>query len=128
MNSVRGLKFYRCKKCGNLIGMVHNSGIAVHCCGEPMEGLIPCSTDASREKHLPVITVSGTLVTVSVGEVTHPMMPEHYIQWIYLQTDKGGQRRCLAPGDTPSVAFALTDGEAVVAAYAYCNLHGLWYR
>lgn len=123
-----GLKFYRCNKCGNLIGMVHNSGVAVYCCGEAMEGLIPSSTDASREKHLPVITVSQNLVTVTVGEVLHPMMAEHYIQWIYLQTDKGDQRRCLAPGDRPCATFALMNGESVIAAYAYCNLHGLWFR
>lgn len=118
-------RFFICKHCGNLVGMIHNSGVPIICCGEPMSELIPGSVDASLEKHVPVVTVEGNTVTVAIGSVAHPMTEEHYIQWVYLQTTAGGQRKCFSPGDAPTVTFALTEGEPV-AAFAYCNLHGLW--
>ncbi len=120
-----GIRFYICKHCGNLIGMIHSSGVPIICCGEPMSELIPGSVDASKEKHVPVISVSGNTVTVNIGAVPHPMTEEHLIQWVYLQTEHGGQRKCLNPGDEPKVTFVL-DGDKPLAAYAYCNLHGLW--
>ena len=120
-----GTRFFYCKHCGNIIGMIHNSGVPVVCCGEKMEELIPGTVDAAKEKHVPVITKKCSKVTVAVGEVEHPMEEKHYIQWIYLQTEKGGQRKCLKPGDAPVAVFSLTDDKAI-AAYAYCNLHGLW--
>ena len=118
-------KFYVCEHCGNLIGMIHDSGVPMMCCGKKMTRLEAGVVEASQEKHVPVITVDGNLVTVSVGEVEHPMIPEHSILWVYLKTDKGGQRKCLEVGKAPVVTFALTD-EKPLAAYAYCNLHGLW--
>ena len=119
-------RFYICKHCGNIVGMIHNSGVPVICCGEPMAELIPGSVDASQEKHVPVLSAEGDLVTVSIGSVPHPMAEEHFIQWVYLETTSGGQRKCLNPGDAPEVTFALCPGDQAVAAYAYCNLHGLW--
>ncbi len=118
-------RFFICKHCGNIIGMIHSSGVPVVCCGENMSELIPGTVDASREKHVPVVTVDGNIVTVEVGSVPHPMLEEHYIQWVYLQTEKGGQRKCLKPGEAPKVTFAL-DGDKPLAAFEYCNLHGLW--
>ena len=120
-----GNRFYVCKHCGNLVGMLHSSGVPMICCGEPMQELVPGSVDASHEKHVPVSSVDGDTVTVLVGSAAHPMAEEHFIQWIYLQTEHGGQRKCLQPGDAPKAAFALS-GDKAVAAYAYCNLHGLW--
>jgi len=122
MNEV---KFYVCKHCGNLVGMIHNSGVPIICCGEPMTELVPGSVDASKEKHVPVVKVDGDLVTVEVGSAPHPMIEQHFIQWIYLQTEKGGQRKALLPGEAPKATFAVVDDKPV-AAYAYCNLHGLW--
>ena len=119
-------KFYICRRCGNLIGVIQDSGVPVVCCGEKMEALVPNTVDASGEKHLPVIAVEGNLVKVTVGSVDHPMTPDHYIQWIYLETEKGGQRKVLQPDEAPNVSFCLSDDDKVVAAYAYCNLHGLW--
>ena len=119
------IRFLICKKCGNLVGMIHDSGIPIICCGEEMSELIPGSIDASLEKHVPVIKINGNEVTVEIGSDAHPMMPEHYIQWVYLQTAKGGQRKCLQPGDAPKTVFNLIDDKPV-AAYAYCNIHGLW--
>ena len=118
-------KFYICKHCGNIIGMIHNSGVPIVCCGENMTELVANTTEASTEKHLPVVTVDGSTVTVKVGSVAHPMTEEHLIQWIYLETDKGGHRICLKPGQAPQAIYCLKD-EKAVAVYEYCNLHGLW--
>ncbi len=120
-------KFFRCKHCGNLIGMIHDSGAPITCCGEHMQELVANSTDAATEKHVPVVTVDGDTVHVTVGSVEHPMTEAHYIQWIYLKTEKGGQRQCLTPSDKPQASFKLIDDKPV-AVYEYCNLHGLWVK
>ncbi len=119
-------KFYICKHCGNIYAQVKDSGVKVMCCGEPMSEIIPGEKEASLEKHIPVFTVNENNVEVVVGSVEHPMQPEHYIEWVSLQTKEGNQRKALKPGDAPKVSFSLTDGDEVVAVYAYCNLHGLW--
>ena len=119
-------KFYVCEKCGNLVGMIHASGVSMVCCGQKMTPLVAGTTDASVEKHVPTALVSGDTVTVKVGSGTHPQSPEHYIAWIYLETNRGGQRVALAKDGEPAATFKLADGETPVAVYAYCNLHGLW--
>lgn len=119
-------KFYVCKHCGNIIAVVKESGVPVMCCGQKMTEIVPGSVDAAAEKHVPVWTVEGNTVKVKVGEVAHPMLPEHYIEWVSLQSKCGNQRKQLRPGDAPEVSFALTDGDEVEAVYAYCNLHSLW--
>ena len=118
-------KFYICEKCGNLVGLIHESGAPLVCCGQKMTKLEAGVVEASREKHIPVVTVEGSSVKVVVGSVLHPMSEEHNISWVYLQTDKGGQRKNLAVGEEPVVTFSLAD-EKPIAVYAYCNLHGLW--
>lgn len=119
-------KFYICKHCGNIIAKVKDTGVPVICCGEPMSEIIPGTTDAAVEKHVPVWTVENGIVHVKVGSVEHPMLPEHYIEWISIQTKQGNQRKELHPGEKPEVCFALCEGDEVEAAYAYCNLHSLW--
>ena len=118
-------RFYVCEHCGNIVGLVNNAGVPLVCCGQKMKMLEPGTVEASEEKHLPVITVENGIVKVSIGSVAHPMTEEHSILWVYLQTDRGGQRKCLSVGDAPTVSFALCE-ETPVAVYAYCNLHGLW--
>ena len=120
------LKFFRCNHCGNIIVKIKDSSVPVVCCGENMQELVPGTTDAAVEKHLPVYEVNGSSVTVTVGSVSHPMMPEHFINWVCLQTNKGFQLKYLNPGEEPKAVFALSDGEKVEAVYEYCNLHGLW--
>lgn len=119
-------KFYICKDCGNIIGLINNAGVPLVCCGEEMVELIPNTTDAAVEKHLPVIKVEANLITVDIGSIPHPMTQEHHISWVYLQTKEGGQRKNLTPGDHPSLEFALTPTDQLEKVYAYCNLHGLW--
>ena len=120
------MKFYVCKHCGNIIQFSKESGVPVMCCGQKMEELVPGTTDGATEKHIPVITIDGNLVTVTVGSVEHPMVENHYIEWIVLETKKGSQKVKLSYTDTPKAEFLLTEGDAVIAAYEYCNLHGLW--
>ena len=118
--------FYRCNHCGNIVAFVKASGVPVVCCGEKMTEIIPGTVDASREKHIPVWSVEGNIVHVTVGSVEHPMLPEHYIEWISIETKQGNQRKELHPGEKPEACFALCEGDEVEAVYAYCNLHGLW--
>ena len=118
--------FYRCNHCGNIVAFVKASGVPVVCCGEKMTEIIPGTVDASREKHIPVWSVDGNIVHVTVGSVEHPMLPEHFIEWISIETKQGNQRKELRPGEKPEACFALCEGDEVEAVYAYCNLHGLW--
>ena len=104
---------------------IHNAGVPLVCCGEKMKELVPNTVEASGEKHLPVAELSGSRLTVIVGAVEHPMADVHYIQWIFVETENGGQIRYLNPGQAPNVGFEL-GSEKPVAVYAYCNLHGLW--
>ena len=121
------MKFYRCEICGKIVAMVNDcSSCPTKCCGEAMKELVPNTQDGAHEKHIPVFTVENGIVHVVVGEVEHPMLEAHYIQWIALQTNKGNQRKELKPGDKPVADFALLPGEEVVAVLEYCNLHGLY--
>jgi len=90
-----------------------------------MQELVPNTVDAAQEKHVPVYEINGRKLTVKVGSVEHPMVNEHYIQWIYVRTNNGGQRVCLNPGEAPMAVFDISEGEPV-EVYEYCNLHGLW--
>ena len=116
-------KFYICEHCGNLIGMIHDAGVPMMCCGQKMTKLEPGVVEASHEKHIPVVSVDGNIVTVTVGSVEHPMLEEHHISFIYVETENGGIRVDLK--DKPEAVIHLGDDKAV-AVYEYCNLHGLW--
>ena len=119
------MKFLKCRKCGVIVGVIQEPTEGDFCGGD-LEELIPNTSDGAGEKHVPVIEVDGTSVKVTVGEVEHPMLEAHSIQWIALETRQGMQRKPLAPGEAPAACFALAEGDEVVAAYEYCNLHGLW--
>lgn len=119
-------KFYKCAHCGSVVVKLNGAGPAPSCCGEPMQELIPGSVDAAVEKHVPVVAEKDGKVFVQVGSTIHPMLDNHYIEWIYLLTDKSGSFHFLKPGDEPKATFALLDDEVVLEVYAYCNLHGLW--
>lgn len=120
------MKFYKCSICGNLVEMIKESGAPMSCCGQNMTELIPGTSDGAAEKHVPVVKIDGNQICVTVGAVDHPMADVHYIEWIAIETEKGGQRKALKPGDAPKALFSLTEDDTLVAAYAYCNLHGLW--
>lgn len=120
-------KFYRCLECGNIVGLINEGGGQLVCCGKPMEELIPNTEEnVATEKHIPLVHEENGTVYVKVGEVLHPMLDNHYIQWIYLLTDQGGQRKVLKPGMKPEAVFHIAENEVVLEVVAYCNLHGLW--
>lgn len=119
------MRFFKCEHCGNIIAYVENKGVPVMCCGKKMTELVPNTTEAATEKHLPVITKNENgKVEIVVGSTLHPMLPEHFIGWVAIETKEGWQRKPLA--GEPKVSFSLTETDSLVAAYAYCNLHGLW--
>ena len=118
-------KFFICKHCGNLIGFIDSKGVPLTCCGEKMTELVPNTVEASAEKHLPVITSSGNSIIVQIGSVPHPMEDAHHLSFVYLETEQGGQRKCLQAGAEPKAEFCLVN-DTPVAVYAYCNQHGLW--
>ena len=120
------MKFFICGHCGNIVAAVKESGVPVLCCGQKMTEIIPGTADAASERHVPVYEVRDNTVYVTVGEVEHPMLPEHYIEWIAIETVSGNQRKELRPGEPPKACFALCDGDEVKAVWAYCNLHSLW--
>lgn len=105
--------------------MIKDTGVPVVCCGEKMEVLTANTQEASQEKHLPAVTIVGKEVKVKVGSAPHPMLEEHSILWVYLETEHGCQRKVLVPGEEPEATFTLNE-DIPVAVYAYCNIHGLW--
>ena len=120
------VKFYLCETCKNIITKIVDSKVPVVCCGKPMKELVPGAVDGALEKHVPAVTVDGKVIKVQIGEVIHPMVAEHYIQFIALETKNGFQIKQLKAGEEPKVEFVLADGDEAVAVYEYCNLHGLW--
>jgi len=119
-------KFYRVNDCGCVFGLIRDdSEKMTKCFGSEITELKPNCAEASGEKHLPVVSYEGDTVTVSIGSAMHPMEKEHHIEWVYLQTEKGGQRKSLESGENPTVTFILNN-DRPVAVFSYCNLHGLW--
>jgi len=148
--------FYRCEKCGNIVELIKSGGGTLTCCGQAMTKLQPNSTDAAKEKHVPVVTNEGGKIKVAVGSVAHPMTAEHFIEWIALATENKVEITYLKPGMEPKAEFVChtSDTEVIFAGendeivpncegspcnfvnrgksteeftvYAYCNLHGLW--
>jgi superoxide reductase len=120
-----GQKFFICKRCGNMAGLIKDEGVPMSCCGDEMTELVPNTVEASAEKHLPVATVSGDSLSVKIGAAPHPMEEAHHIAFVFVETERGGQRKRLKAGEPPSLAFSFS-GDKPVAVFAYCNLHGLW--
>lgn len=120
------MKFFKCRHCGKIIAIVNERNVPTICCGEPMSEMVPNTSDGAFEKHIPVYEVKDNVVTVTVGEVKHPMMENHYIEWIAIETNFGNQRKVLKPGEEPVAKFALLEGEKVIRVVEHCNLHGLY--
>ena len=117
-------KFFKCNRCGNIISFVKNTGAEVICCGEKMPALTPNTTDAAKEKHVPVAVRKENKLVVTVGSVPHPMTAEHQIEWIAVVDGQRTQRVALSGTDAPTAEFIVSG--APVTIYEYCNLHGLW--
>ena len=120
------VQFFICNHCGNIIAMIKDRGVPIKCCGENMQQITAGTSDGAKEKHIPVYHTKGETVTVSVGAAEHPMTPEHYIDWVCLETQKGFQIKKLSPDMSAKVSFCLTKDDKVSSVYAFCNLHSLW--
>ncbi len=118
------MKLYRCSICGNLVELIEDGGGTLVCCGEEMMELPVNSSEVTFEKHIPVIEKDGNKVTVKVGEITHPMLENHYIMWIAIIEGKHIQKKLLSPGEEPKAEFEVNSNN--FTAYAYCNVHGFY--
>lgn len=122
---MREIKYLYCPYCQNLLWVVDDKELPVMCCGEEMEVLKANTTDGAKEKHVPEVFESENQYMVKVGVEPHPMIDEHYIMWVAMETNRGLYYKFLKPGDLPEVVFE-KNGEKVIAFYEYCNVHGLW--
>lgn len=122
MTEVR--QVYKCEICGNMVEVIHKAGGSLVCCNKPMTLLVENTVDAAVEKHVPVIEKIEGGVIVKVGEVEHPMLEEHHIEWIEVHTANKLYRKWLKPGEKPEAIFKID--EEVLFAREYCNIHGLW--
>jgi superoxide reductase len=120
-------KFLTCPKCGLYVGVIHEGSCLPQCCGEEMQEVVAhTSGNEGTEKHVPLVHEEDGKVYVQVGSTLHPMDPDHYIDWVYLLTDQGAQRKTLHPGQKPEVVFLIAEDEVVLAVEAHCTKHGLW--
>jgi superoxide reductase len=117
---------FKCEVCGNIVGVLHAGVGELVCCGQPMKLMKENTTDASTEKHVPVIEKIAGGIKVKIGSVPHPMEEKHYIEWIEIIADGKAYRQYLAPGQAPETIFPVEAADIV--AREYCNLHGLWKR
>lgn len=118
------LEVYICEPCGNIVEVLHGGAGKMVCCGKPMKLLEENTVDAAKEKHVPVVEKTKDGVKVKVGSVPHPMLDEHYIEWIEVIADGKAYHQFLSPGNAPEATFCIDAAE--LTARAYCNLHGLW--
>lgn len=118
------LEVYKCEVCGNMIEVVHVGGGELVCCGQPMKLLKENTTDASTEKHVPVIEKTTDGIKVKVGSAPHPMEEKHWIEWIEVISDGKSCRQFLSPGEVPEAVFKISGTK--ITAREYCNIHGLW--
>lgn len=117
-------QIYKCEVCGNIVEVLHNGGGTLTCCGQPMKLIEENAVDATVEKHVPVIEEIDGGVLIKVGSTEHPMLSDHYIEWIEVHTKDNIYRKYLKPGENPEATFKLN--EKLVMVREYCNLHGLW--
>jgi len=123
MAKIRGI--YKCEICGNIVEVLHEGMGALVCCGEEMKLMEEKTEDASTEKHVPYIEKTSNGVLVKVGQnQDHPMMDEHFIEWIEIVADGVYYRKFLKPGDKPQTMFDIKADK--IEAREYCNVHGLW--
>ena len=53
------LEIYKCEVCGNIVEVLHGGAGELVCCGQPMKLFKENTTDAAKEKHVPVVEKSG---------------------------------------------------------------------
>ena len=118
------LQIYKCEICGNIVEVLHEGKGELVCCGQPMKLYKENTTDATLEKHVPVIEKTESGFKVKIGSVAHPMVEEHNIEWIEAVVDGKAYSQFLKPGDAPEAEFCIKSDNII--AREYCNIHGLW--
>jgi superoxide reductase len=143
------MKGFVCKVCG-FISINGSAPDKCPVCGAPKtsfeekEDAMKTPKDANNlteleKKHIPVISIvkkCGLIpegcqdVNVKIGEVQHPMQPEHYIMHIDFYIDKEFISRVILTPDKLNSAAALhiKTPSGRLAAIALCNLHGAWIK
>lgn len=122
---VKKLQVYKCEVCGSMVEVLNEAGGTLVCCGKSMTLLNENTVDAAVEKHIPVSEEKDGKLLVKIGEVEHPMVEEHFIQWIEVITTDGKViRKELKPGEKPEAVFEANVNIARIREY--CNIHGLW--
>ena len=119
----KNVRFYKCPICGNVIGLIEGNAENIKCCGKPMELMNANTSDGAVEKHVPYCERVGNEIVVKVGEIEHPMLEDHYIQWIAQVTENRTTRVRLCPGQATETKFEYIPNSTI---FAYCNKHGLW--
>ncbi len=118
------LEIYKCEVCGNIVDVIHEGKGSLVCCGQPMKLFVENTTDAAKEKHVPVVEKIDSGFMVKIGNVVHPMEEKHYIEWIEVIADGKAYRQFLKAGEAPEAVFKINADK--ITAREYCNLHGLW--
>lgn len=119
------MNIYFCKHCKRICYTYPVDSTLV-CCGTEMTLLKPKTEDVGNEKHLPVIEkIADNKIKVKVGSVTHPMLEDHWIQWIFIENGDRYLTKTFNPGDEPVAEFYV-DLSKPVKVYEFCNIHGLW--
>jgi superoxide reductase len=119
-------QIYRCPICGNIVEVLKVGGGELVCCGQPMLLEPEKQTEEGNEKHLPIVTVNGNVVTIKVGSISHPMVEEHFIQWIECIVGENVYKKELKPNDVAEAVFSVDGDTSNMQVRAYCNVHGLW--
>lgn len=122
-------KIFKCEDCGSIVEVLVNADVESEACDASINVLKPQTEGDKAPKHVPIITVDGSKVTITVGEVQHPMDDDHFIQFIELIVGDETYIKHFKPGDIPKVTFnvdvdLLATNEPI--AKEFCNLHGLW--
>ena len=116
---------YKCEICGNIVEVAHAGAGSLVCCGQEMKLLEEHEKEnPGNEKHVPIINKTENGFKVVVGLIEHPMLEEHYIEFIELVADNIVYRKFLKPGEKPEAEFCINAQE--ISARAYCNVHGFW--
>ncbi len=99
----------------------------------------PNNLTEAEKKHVPVVTVvkkcglipeGCTDAHVKMGEIQHPMQPEHYIVHIDFYIDNEFISRVMLTPDklNPAAALHLKAQGGTLAAIELCNVHGAWIK
>jgi len=125
------MTFKKCSTCGQMVEMLKETDIPIICCGKAMDTLVPDNGDGAYEKHVPFLVKDDEKhFTVRIGEILHPALEAHHIEWILIETNLRIVRFNLSPTEEPTRKFEISrkSNEKILNIYENCNLHGLYMK